>query len=258
MRLEEKFSELEKKGEKGLIGFVVAGDPGFEESFETACSVIEAGVDVLEIGLPFSDPIADGPTIQAAGKRALDAGMNTDRYFELAGRISGEYDVPLVCLTYYNLVLQYGLGRFAESCSRTGVGGIIIPDLPVEEAGPLLRECRRSGVEFIFLVAETTTDERMSRILEEASGFVYIVALLGTTGARESLSAKLKPLVARIRRMTSLPLAVGFGISKPEHVREVLSYGADAAIVGSAIVKLVEEGKDVSDYVKSLKKETRG
>ena len=239
-----------------LVAFIVGGDPTLEGSFETACDAIEAGADVLEIGLPFSDPVADGKTIQEAGLRALKAGMNTDRYFELAKRVHERYDTPLVCLTYYNLVLHYGLERFAKACARSGIDGLIIPDLPIEEAKPLLKQLRGNGVDFIFLVAETTTDERLSRIVKAASGFVYIVALLGTTGARLELSPILKGLIRRVRRKTKLPLAVGFGISTPEHVRQVISFGADAAIVGSGIVRLVGDGRCVTDYVKELKKAT--
>ncbi|MFH0861428.1 MAG: tryptophan synthase subunit alpha [Candidatus Altiarchaeota archaeon] len=250
---------LEKRltGGKKLIAFIVAGDPTLDESFETACEAIEAGADVLELGLPFSDPVADGKTIQEAGMRALNAGMNTDRYFELAKRVDERYDTPLVCLTYYNLALQYGLERFAKACAESGIDGLIIPDLPLEEAKPLLTHLRRNDVDLIFLVAETTPDKRLTRIMKAASGFIYIVALLGTTGARDELSPKLKGLIARVRKKTKLPLGVGFGISTPEHVRQVISFGADAAIVGSGIVRLVGEGRCVSEYIGALKDATR-
>lgn len=250
-RLEETL-----KGGRKLIAFIVAGDPAFEESIKIAEQVIEAGADVLELGLPFSDPVADGPTIQEAGLRALSAGMNTDRYFELAGKIRERYDTPLVCLTYYNMVLQYGLERFAKSCKSAGIEGLILPDLPIEEAGPILKQLRRYGVDFIFLVAETTTGERLDRIASKASGFIYVVALLGTTGARAELDPRLEGLISRIRKRTRLPLAVGFGISTPEHVKQVLSFGADAAIVGSGIVRRIAEYKDAREYVKSLKDAT--
>jgi len=253
-------SRLGKAFEGGgkLVAFIVGGDPTVDESYKIACDVIESGADVLEVGLPFSDPMADGPTIQEAGTRALTAGMNTDKYFELCKRISKKHDAPLVCLTYYNLVLQYGLGKFSKRCAETGVDGLIVPDLPIEEAGPLRKELEENNVDFIFLVAETTTDERLEKILKTASGFVYIVALLGTTGAREEISDKLKSLVEKVRSKTKLPLAVGFGISKPEHVKEVLSYGADAAIVGSGIVRFVGEDRGgIPGYVKSLKNAAR-
>lgn len=239
-----------------LVAFIVGGDPSVEKSYETACDVIEAGTDVLEIGLPFSDPIADGPTIQAAGQRALEAGMDTDKYFKLVKRIDEKYETPLVCLTYYNIVLAYGLDRFAKACKDSGVEGVIIPDLPIEEAGEFRQALAKEKVDFIFLVAETTTDDRLDKILAAATGFVYVVALLGTTGTRDKVSPKLKSLIARIRKRTKLPLAVGFGISRPEHVKEVLSYGADAAIVGSGIVKKIGNGEDVGGYVRQLKAAT--
>lgn len=246
-RLEEAL-----QGGNRLIAFIVAGDPDPVRSYELACDVIESGADVLELGLPFSDPLADGPTIQEAGQRALKAGMNTDRYFEFAAKIRGRYGTPLVCLTYYNIVLQYGLPKFAKSCAQTGIDGLIIPDLPIEEAGPLHKELRMVGVDLVFLVAETTTDGRLRRICDAASGFIYVVALLGTTGARDELSPKLKGLIARITRKTKLPLAVGFGISRPEHVRQVIEFGADAAIVGSGIVKLGGDRQKVREYVRAL------
>ncbi len=250
MRLEKAL-----KGGGKFIAFITAGDPSVEDSYEIACDIIGSGADVLELGLPFSDPIADGPTIQAAGQRALEAGMNTDEYFKLASRISKEYGTPLVCLTYYNLILQYGLRRFAVKCYHSGVEGVIVPDLPVEEAGSFTRELRNQGVDFIFLVSETTPDERLDKILSRASGFVYVVALLGTTGAREKVSKNLKKLIKRVKKHTSLPVAVGFGISAPDHAREVISYGADAAIVGSAIVKLVANGD--REKIKSLVKQMK-
>ncbi|MBD3387848.1 MAG: tryptophan synthase subunit alpha [Candidatus Altiarchaeales archaeon] len=249
MRLEDALS-----GGGKLVAFIVGGDPSIEDSFNIACDVIEAGADVLEIGLPFSDPLADGPTIQAAGQRALEAGMNTDKYFNLVKRVDGRYDTPLVCLTYYNICLQYGLARFAVKCAESGIDGVIVPDLPVEEAGPFLKELQGNNVDFIFLVSETTTDDRLEKIVKKASGFIYVVSLLGTTGARKEVNPRLKGLISRIRKQTSLPLAVGFGISQPEHVRRVLDMGADAAIVGSAIVKRIEKGEDARSYVKKLKK----
>jgi tryptophan synthase alpha chain len=253
MRIKDKFDSL--KGEGAFIPYICAGDPDFETSLETAGEIIKAGADVLELGLPFSDPIADGPTIQKASQRALEAGMNTDRYFEYTSKVHSVRDIPLVCMTYYNLVLQYGLERFTGKCVESGITGLIIPDLPVEEAGPLHSECRKKDIDLIYLVAETTTDERLDKILEKASGFIYIVSLLGTTGTREKLSETIKPLIKKLRKKTGLPLAVGFGISKPEHVHEVIAAGADAAIVGSAIIQRIEED-DVSRFVEDLKKAT--
>ncbi|MBN2013782.1 MAG: tryptophan synthase subunit alpha [Candidatus Altiarchaeota archaeon] len=249
MRIEEKFGELRGKKERALIGFVIAGDPTPEDTIDIVGAMIRGGVDIIELGLPFSDPIADGPTIQKAGERSLKAGMNSDVFFELVKKIEG---IPKVCLTYYNLVLRRGLDEFARDCSRSGIDGLIVPDLPIEEAGPLLKACRRHKVNLIFLVAQTTTEERLQRILKDSSGFLYVVSLLGVTGVRDHISSGLKPLLERIKQISDeIPLAVGFGISKEEHVSEAIEAGADAVIVGSAFVRIIEE--NIGDREKMLK-----
>lgn len=266
MRLEEKFEELRKRKERALIGFVTAGYPTAEDTREIARAMVKGGVDILELGLPFSDPIADGVTIQRASERSLEAGMNTDVYFEVAAGIKG---VEKVCLTYYNLVLQRGLKDFIADCESAGIKGLVVPDLPVEESKPLLRICDRHETDLIFLIAPTTTEKRMARILDVASGFVYVVSLLGVTGAREQISDAIHPLIRRIREVkssVSVPLAVGFGISKPEHVRTVCEV-ADGAIVGSAFIRLIEKGleseskasmlREIEEYTRSLKTGTK-
>ncbi len=266
MRLEEKFKELKERKEKALIGFVTAGYPTADDTPEIARAMVKGGVDILELGLPFSDPIADGVTIQRASERSLEAGMNTDVYFEVAAGIKG---VEKVCLTYYNLVLQRGLEDFIADCESAGIKGLVVPDLPVEESKPLLRICDRHETDLIFLIAPTTTEKRMARILDVASGFVYVVSLLGVTGAREHISDAIHPLIRRIREVkssVSVPLAVGFGISKPEHVRTVCEV-ADGAIVGSAFIRLIEKGleseskasmlREIEEYTRSLKTGTK-
>jgi tryptophan synthase alpha chain len=266
MRLEEKFKELKERKEKALIGFVTAGYPTADDTPEIARAMVKGGVDILELGLPFSDPIADGVTIQRASERSLEAGMNTDVYFEVAAGIKG---VEKVCLTYYNLVLQRGLEYFIADCESAGIKGLVVPDLPVEESKPLLRICDRHETDLIFLIAPTTTEKRMARILDVASGFVYVVSLLGVTGAREHISDAIHPLIRRIREVkssVSVPLAVGFGISKPEHVRTVCEV-ADGAIVGSAFIRLIEKGleseskasmlREIEEYTRSLKTGTK-
>lgn len=263
MKIEEKFRELKKKKERALIGFVTAGDPTPKDTLDIVNAMIKGGVDIIELGLPFSDPIADGPTIQKAGERSLKAGMNPDLFFKLAEKIEG---IPKVCLTYYNLVLQRGLEEFARDCSSSGIDGLIVPDLPIEEAGPLLEACRKHDVNLIFLVAQTTTEERLQRILKDSTGFLYVVSLLGVTGAREKLSESVKPLLKRIKKLSDkIPLAVGFGISREEHVAEVIGSGADAAIVGSAFVRIIERNlgnkekmlEELMDFSRSLKKATQ-
>ncbi len=276
MRLGEKFEELRGRDEKALIGFITAGYPDVETTIEIADALKRGGVDILELGLPFSDPIADGVTIQRASERSLRAGMNPDIYFDVARRIKG---VEKVCLTYYNLILQRGLERFVHDCAGAGISGIIVPDLPVEESEPLLNVCHShgdgdgngEGTDLIFLIAPTTTEERMKKILNLATGFIYVVSLLGVTGARDKLSEAIKPLITRIREQESamrinVPLAVGFGISKPEHVKTVCQF-ADGAIVGSAIIRIIEEGEEegiggaelihrIEDFTRSLKAAT--
>lgn len=264
MKLEDKFNDLRKRGEGALIGFVTAGDPTPDDTIGIVDSLIKGGIDILELGLPFSDPIADGVVIQKASERSLKAGMNPDLFFEMA---EGIKDIPKVCLTYYNLVLQRGLDKFVRDCSKSGIDGLIIPDLPIEEATPLLNACREYNVNLIFLVAKTTTKERMEEILKVSSGFLYVVSLLGVTGAREELSENIKPLLSRVRKFSKdIPLAVGFGISKPEHVKDVLTAGADGAIVGSALVKIIEKNSgdkermlsELERAVRELKEAARG
>jgi tryptophan synthase alpha chain len=210
---------------------------------------------VLELGIPFSDPIADGPVIQAAVDRALKAGMNTDMAFEISRRL--RKSVPIVYLTYYNIVLQRGVEKFAGDCADAGVAGLIIADLPFEESADVRSACAINGIDYISIVTPNTPPARMRMILEGASGFVYVVSSMGVTGARRSLSAGLRDTVGRaIRCAGGVPVAVGFGISRPEHVREVIGMGADGAIVGSAVVDMVarEAGAQaVLGYVKSLK-----
>lgn len=237
--LKQKFSELKKKNEGALIGYVTAGNPTAEDTIEIAKAMIRGGIDILELGLPFSDPVADGPVIQKAGERALRAGMNPDLFFEVAGKIK---DVPKAVLTYYNIVLQRGLDRFCADCVKAGIDGIVIPDLPIEEADTLLSACRKKKVSLILLAAPTTPNERLKRILEKADGFLYAVSVAGVTGARKDLSSEVSPLIKRIKQYSgALPLAVGFGISTPEHVRKVILAGADGAIVGSAFEKIIDE-----------------
>jgi tryptophan synthase alpha chain len=209
--------------------------------------------------VPFSDPIADGPVIQAAVDRALKAGMNTDLAFEIAGALDKK--VPIVYLTYYNIVLQYGLERFAASCEKSGVSGLIVADLPYEENTEVLAACERHGVDYVNVVTPNTGPERMRKILEGASGFVYLVSTMGVTGKRKELAQGLQPVVDRaIAAAGRTPVAVGFGISGPDHAREVISMGAQGAIVGSVIVDLIARGathEELMAFVRSLKQATR-
>jgi tryptophan synthase alpha chain len=253
MRIYEKFNELEGKKEKALIAYVCAGDPSYEETKEIVNALIRGGADIIELGLPFSDPVADGPTIQEAAQRALEAGMNPDRYFELATEIDA--NIPLVCMTYYNLIYKRGLDKFAKDCYRAGITGIIVPDLPAEESDELRSACKANDVDLIFLVTPITNNERMQMILEKTSGFVYIVSRLGVTGARSDVAQSTGEILSRIN--TDVPKAVGFGISSKEQAAEVISDGADAVIVGSAFVNIVASGENVYERVETLARELK-
>lgn len=260
-RIEAKFAELKQKNEGVLIGYLTLGDPDVATSEKLIKSLAES-VDILELGIPFTDPIADGPTIQAAIDRALKAGINTDVAFETVRRLRrGGIRTPFVFMTYYNIVLQYGEERFVRKCREVGVEGILISDLPAEEAKSVLKCCEKYGVDFIFLIAPTTTEERIKKILPSASGFIYLVSLLGTTGAREKLqeaTIEKTKWALRYTREKKLPLAVGFGISKKEHVQSVIKAGAQGVVVGSAFVKLVaQKGGDACEELRKLARELK-
>ena len=252
-KISEKFGELRERKEGGLICYVMAGDPSAEATGEIVKALANGGADIIELGFPFSDPVADGPTIQVAGQRALAAGMDIQRYFELVRGL--DVQIPLVCMTYYNPVFKYGVEMFVEGASEAGIGGLIIPDIPVEEAVDLKSSCDQHGLDLIFLVAPTTTDERIRKILQRGSGFLYLVSRLGVTGTREDVSSSTKDLLFRVE--TKLPKAVGFGISTGMQAKEVITAGADAVIVGSAFVRIIEEGKDVNEKLEALARELK-
>jgi tryptophan synthase alpha chain len=222
-----------------LIVYICAGDPTPEATPDLVKRLVRAGADIIELGLPHSDPIADGPTIQAAAQRAIDSGMNTDVYFRVAAE--ADVDVPKVFMGYYNMVYARGLEKFAKDCSRSGISGMIVPDLPPEEARPLKGACEKHGVDLIFLAAPNTPSERLRMIQEQTSGFLYLVARTGVTGARSDVLEDTRTLIARASG--SVPKAVGFGISTPKQAAEMIRAGADAAIVGSACVDLIAKGE---------------
>jgi tryptophan synthase alpha chain len=257
-RINEKFEELKRKNEGALIGYLTLGDPDIETSKKLIRCLLE-NVDLLEIGIPFSDPIADGPTIQAAIDRALKAGVNTDIAFEAVAELrNGGVEEPLVFMTYYNIILQYGEERFIKRCSKVGVDGIIVCDLPIEEAEGILQQCEKYGVDFIFLIAPTTTEERIKKIVSRAKGFIYLVSVLGVTGARGELQERTVEVTKWASQYVDIPLAVGFGISKKEHVQRVLEAGAQGAVVGSAFVDIIaRKGKDACEELKKLSAELK-
>ena len=254
MKLEDKFTELKSRDEGALIAYICAGDPTPEGTTEIVHALVRGGADIIELGLPFSDPIADGPTIQASIERALEAGMNPDIFFELASSLDVDADVPLVVMTYYNLIFKRGLDRFVANCVESGISGIIVPDLPVEESGDLATHCRRHEVDLIFFIAPTTYPARMQQIVENGSGFIYLVARTGVTGARGDVAESTLSLINKVRgtTRTTTPLAVGFGISTGDQASTIIKEGADGVIVGSAFVNIIADGSTVPERIEEL------
>jgi tryptophan synthase alpha chain len=235
------FQKLKAQGDGALIGYVTGGDPKPEFTPRIAEALVKGGVDILELGVPFSDPIADGPTIQAASVRALQAGTTPKMVLGIAGEVKKKHSVPVVILTYFNPVFRMGLENFFRLAKSFGVDGVVVPDLPVEEAEAYREAARSCGVDTVFLVAPSTSNERLRNIVGCTSGFLYVVSHFGVTGAREALEDSTVQLIKRVLPFTSgrVPLAVGFGVSKPEHARCIIQSGADGAIVGSAFVNIV-------------------
>lgn len=224
-----------------LVACTVAGDPDFHESIRIARMLVAAGADMIELVMPFSDPVADGPVIQQAGSRALLAGMNTDRLFALVREVRKETVVPLVIMTYANIVIQRGIEKFYHDAARAGADGVVVADVPVEEAAPFCDAARMAKIDPILLVSQTTSPARMERILGSAGGFVYVVAAMGVTGIREGIVPETITCIQEVKERTTLPVVPGFGISTPEHIHAYAEAGADGVIVGSAIVRLVGE-----------------
>jgi tryptophan synthase alpha chain len=243
------FQKLKAHGEGALIGYVTAGDPEPEFTPRIAEALVKGGVDILELGVPFSDPIADGPTIQAASVRALQAGTTPKMVLGMAGEIKRKHGVPVVLLTYFNPVFRMGVENFFRLAKSFGVDGVVVPDLPVEEAADYKETADACGVDTIFLAAPSTSAERLRRIVECTSGFLYLVSHFGVTGAREALEDSTVQLIKRVLPFTSgrVPLAVGFGVSKPEHAKRIIQSGAGGVIVGSAFVNIVSKHRDNLD-----------
>jgi tryptophan synthase alpha chain len=249
-----------------LIGFTVAGDPDLTTSMRIARTLIRAGTDILELGVPFSDPVADGPTIQRAGDRALAAGTTPDTVFAIVREVRGHSDVPIVLLTYFNTVFRRGIERFYRDARDAGVDGILIADMPVEESGEVLEAAEKNAIDQILLVAQTTSDERLRTIAANAGGFLYLVSVLGVTGARSGVPQAAFDLVRRVKAVTDLPVALGFGISTPDQVASCAAHGADGVIVGSAIVDIIERSistpdameQELADFIARMKQAAVG
>jgi len=238
-RIGRLFEDLKRDGRKGLIAYLTVGDPSPDRTPALVEALVRGGADLIELGVPFSDPIADGPVIQAAGERALKAGTTLARVLQVAAEIRRNSAVPLLLFTYLNPVVRYGLERLAQDAAVAGIDGCLLTDASVEEAREYVDAMHRHGLDTVFLAAPTSTERRLKLVAQYSTGFVYLVSRTGVTGERDSLSAAVAPLVRAVRAVTDLPLAVGFGISKPEHVAE-LGRQVEAVVVGSAIVRLIE------------------
>ena len=246
---------LRATGDLKLVGYIMAGHPNKKRSLEVGKKLATSGIAALEIGIPFSDPLADGPVIQKAGQTALEHGMTVGASLELAAAVARE-GIPIVLMTYINPVLSHDPRRFAAEAAQAGVAGVIVPDLPLEESEPVAGWLRSASLDTVFMVSPTTSSERMAAICERSSGFVYCVTVTGITGARTELPGGMKELLGEVRKHTTLPVAAGFGISRPEHMKS-LRGNADAAVVGSAIVAEIDSGGDGVALVKGLLKACR-
>lgn len=242
-RIGRLFDCLKRDGRKGLIAYITAGDPAPARTPALVDALVRGGADLIELGVPFSDPIADGPVIQRAGERALRAGTTLAGVLEMAAEIRRRSEVPLLLFTYLNPVLRYGLERLAQDAAKCGIDGCLLIDASVEEAHDYVAAMQRHGLDTVFLAAPTSTPRRLELVARYSSGFVYLVSRTGVTGERETLSNLVAPLIRAVRGVTSLPLAVGFGISRPEHVAELGSH-VEAVVVGSAFMRLIERYQD--------------
>ena len=254
-RIDAKFADLKAKGKKAFVSYIMAGDPDFDASLAVMRGLPEAGVDVIELGLPFTDPMADGPTIQLAGQRALESGMTLKRTLEMATEFrKADNTTPIVLMGYYNPIYSMGVEAFLVAAKAAGIDGLIVVDLPPEEDDELCIPAQKAGLNFIRLATPTTDDKRLPTVLQNTSGFVYYVSVTGITGSAEAQAGDVGPEVARIKASTDLPVIVGFGINTPEKAQNIASI-SDGAVVGSAIVSQMASGKPVSQvlgFVKSL------
>lgn len=233
-----------------LIPFFVIGDPDTETSFELVKTAIDAGADVLELGIPFSDPVADGPTIQKADIRAMKAGMTPDKALAFIKRITDYRSIPVGLLVYYNLIYHYGIERFFSAFKQAGGTSVLVADLSIDDAEEIAPAAEAAGLETVFMVTPNTSDQRIRKIAEYTTGFIYTVSLLGTTGQRSGLSDLVKPLIGRLKSLTEKPICVGFGISTAQHAKDIAQAGADGIIIGSRIVKFIEDNPDDMDRMK--------
>jgi tryptophan synthase alpha chain len=253
------FEHLRSHARCALIPFITAGDPDLATTEQALKLLDQQGADLIELGVPYSDPLADGPVIQAAAMRALQQGIRLDDVLAMVSRVSPELRSPIILFTYYNPILNRGIETFLRDVAAAGVKGLVVPDLPLEEAEILVKPAQQFGIEVILLVAPTTPVDRIAAIAEQSQGFIYLVSTTGVTGIRTQMETRVKDLLLQLRSITDKPIGVGFGISQPEHARQMMEWGADATIVGSAFVKRLSEGtpekglREIADFCHSLK-----
>ena len=257
--ISDRFRVLRDRNQCALIPFITAGDPDLETTAEALQILDRNGADLIELGVPYSDPLADGPTIQAAATRALQRGTQLDAVLEMVSRVSPQLQAPLILFTYYNPILHRGIETFLGQIAHAGVQGLVVPDLPLEEADVVLNPAQKLGLELVLLVAPTSSPERMAAIAQQSQGFIYLVSVTGVTGMRAQVGNRVPGLLTKLRQVTEKPIGVGFGISQPAQARQVMEWGADAAIVGSAFVKRLatgspQEGLDaIATFCQNLK-----
>ena len=254
----QTFAELKRAA---LIPFFVIGDPDFDTSLEIVKAAIDAGADILELGVAFSDPIADGPTIQKADIRALNAGITVEKAKYFIAKVKAYKDIPIGLLMYYNLIFQYGTEKFFADFAKAGTNSVLIADLSIDDVDEIYTPARKAGLDTVFMVTPNTEIERAKKIAEKCTGFIYTVSLLGVTGGRATLSDMIKPLISRLKSITDVPVCVGFGVSTPQHAVELAKAGADGVIIGSRIVKIIEENlsdkKSIPAKVKTFVKQVK-
>lgn len=251
-RIEKTFKPLKKQNKKAFIPYIMAGDPSLEDTKRFVSELEDAGADIIELGVPFTDPLADGPTIQRAHERALNQGVTLRKVLALVEEIREMAEIPIVLMTYYNPVFKYGISAFIKEAVRVGVDGVIIPDLIPDEAGDFINIAREHKLDTIFLLAPTSTTDRIKKVVRASTGFIYYVSITGITGAKLLTDDLMRNTLRLIQENTNKPIAVGFGISNPDEAAEV-SKLADGVIVGSAIVRLIAEGKDIKGFIKSIR-----
>ncbi|GFP81966.1 tryptophan synthase alpha chain [Phtheirospermum japonicum] len=255
--LSETFSRLKEQGKVALIPYITAGDPDLSITAKALQVLDSCGSDIIELGVPYSDPLADGPVIQAAATRSLGRGTNFDKIISMLKEVVPQLSCPVALFTYYNPILKRGVEKFMITLKETGIHGLVVPDVPLEETELLRKEASNNNIELVLLTTPTTPTTRMKAIVEASEGFVYLVSSVGVTGARASVSEKVQTLLQEIKEASSKPVAVGFGISKPEHVKQVAAWGADGVIVGSAMVKILGEAKSPEEGLKELETFTK-